>query len=103
MQIKKAYRKKALKCHPDKNPENPQAVSEFHKLTEALQILTHESARNAYDRVLRAKKKAVIRHNELDIKRKKLKEELELREKNAFQHNSTDELLKVYIHKIISM
>ena len=84
-----------MKYHPDKNPENPQAVLHFHKLTEALKILTDDAARNAYDRVLRAKKEAIIRHSELDRKRKKLKEDLEVRERNAFQHKSADDLLRV--------
>lgn len=45
LQVKKAYRKKALKCHPDKNPDNPKAAELFHQLTRALEILTDESAR----------------------------------------------------------
>lgn len=44
-QIKKAYRKKALYCHPDKNPNNPKANELFHKLSQALEILTDISAR----------------------------------------------------------
>lgn len=44
-QIKKAYRKKALHCHPDKNPNNPKANELFHKLSQALEILTDISAR----------------------------------------------------------
>jgi DnaJ family protein C protein 17 len=43
--VKKAYRKKALLCHPDKNPENPKAAELFHQLSKALEILTDESAR----------------------------------------------------------
>lgn len=82
-QIKKAYRKKALQCHPDKNPDNPDAAKLFHQLTKILEVLTDESARKAYDRVLRGKKEAALRHKELDGKRKKFKEDLEAREKHA--------------------
>ena len=38
-QIKKSYRKKALKCHPDKNPDNPDAAREFDRLKKILEIL----------------------------------------------------------------
>lgn len=82
-EIKKAYRKKALQCHPDKNPDNPDAAKLFHQLTKILEVLTDESARKAYDRVLRGKKEAALRHKELDGKRKKFKEDLEAREKHA--------------------
>lgn len=83
MQIRKAYRKKALECHPDKNPDNPKAAELFHELASALEILSDESARAAYDRVLNAKKAAALRHQELNSKRRKLIEDLERREKEA--------------------
>lgn len=59
-------------------------------------ILTDESARKAYDKVLNGKKAAALRNRELDSKRRKLKEDLEYREQQA-QHSkkSDDELLKV--------
>jgi len=82
-EIVKSYRKKALKCHPDKNPDNPKAAEEFHTLSKALEILTDEEAKEAYEKILNAKKKAQIRHRELDSKRKKLKEDLEARERAA--------------------
>lgn len=82
-QIKKAYRKKALQCHPDKNPDDPKAAETFHELSRALEILTDTSARAAYDKVLRAKAAAKLRHQELDSKRQKLKEDLERREREA--------------------
>ena len=83
-EIKTAYRKKALKCHPDKNPDNPEAAKLFHQLSEALKVLTDDLAKAAYDRVLRAKKETELRNRKLDSKRLKLKEELEAREK-AYQ------------------
>ena len=43
------YRKKALDCHPDKNPNNPKANELFHQITEAYNVLTNIEARNAYD------------------------------------------------------
>lgn len=82
-EIKKAYRKKALKCHPDKNPDNPKAAELFHELSEALEILTGEKAKEAYDRSLKAKEQAKERLRELDSKRRKLKEDLERREQAA--------------------
>lgn len=82
-EIKKAYRKKALKCHPDKNPDNPKAAELFHELSEALEILLDEKAREAYDRTLKAKEQAKERLKELDSKRRKLKEDLERREHAA--------------------
>uniref|UniRef100_A0A6B2EBU6 DnaJ homolog subfamily C member 17 n=1 Tax=Phlebotomus kandelakii TaxID=1109342 RepID=A0A6B2EBU6_9DIPT len=83
IEIRKAYRKKALDCHPDKNPDNPKAAELFHELAKALEILSDASARAAYDRVLNARKAAELRNRQLDSKRKKLKADLEEREKAA--------------------
>ena len=55
--IKKAYRKKALTCHPDKNPDNPEAADLFYQLSEALAVLTDEKAKAAYDKLLKARKR----------------------------------------------
>lgn len=88
-QIKKAYRKKALQCHPDKNPDDPKAAETFHELSRALEILTDPSARAAYDRVLRAKAAAKLRHQELDSKRQKFKEDLDRREREAASGGGT--------------
>jgi len=44
-QIKTAYRKKALQCHPDKNPDNPKAAQLFLQLSKILTILTDTAAR----------------------------------------------------------
>jgi len=81
--IKKAYRKKALTCHPDKNPDNKDAVRLFHELSDALEVLIDETTRRAYDNVLKARKAAELRSRQLDGKRRKLKDELEEREKAA--------------------
>lgn len=82
-EIRKAYRKKALQCHPDKNPDNPKAAELFQELSKALEILIDGSARAAYDKLLNAKKAAQLRTKQLDSKRQKLKNDLEEREKRA--------------------
>ncbi|RXN35029.1 dnaJ -like protein [Labeo rohita] len=71
--IKKAYRQKALSCHPDKNPDNPKAAELFHQLSQALEVLTDAAAKAAYDKVRAAKKQAEERNRKLDDKRKKIK------------------------------
>ncbi|XP_020864889.1 dnaJ homolog subfamily C member 17 [Phascolarctos cinereus] len=82
-EVKKAYRQKALTCHPDKNPDNPQAAELFHQLSQALEVLTDTAARAAYDKVRKAKKQAAERTQKLDERRKKVKLDLEARERQA--------------------
>lgn len=49
-EIKKAYRKLAMKYHPDQNKDNPDAEAKFKEINEAYDILKDEQKRSAYDR-----------------------------------------------------
>eukprot|EP00112_Aurelia_sp_Birch-Aquarium-sp1_P000613 Seg1058.4 transcript_id=Seg1058.4/GoldUCD/mRNA.D3Y31 product="DnaJ subfamily C member 17" protein_id=Seg1058.4/GoldUCD/D3Y31 len=93
-EITKAFRKKALIVHPDKNPDNPKAAELFHELSEALKILTDPKAKAAFDAVLKAKELAKLRTQALDAKRKKLKQDLEAREAFAQREKEDDNKAK---------
>jgi len=50
-QLKSAFRKKAMECHPDRHPDDPEAENRFKELNEAYGILSDEQKRAAYDRM----------------------------------------------------
>lgn len=47
--VKKAYRRIAMKNHPDRNPDNPDAEKRFKEATEAYEVLADSEKRQAYD------------------------------------------------------
>lgn len=49
--IKKAYRKLAIRYHPDRNPGDKQAEQNFKEATEAYEVLSHAEKRQQYDQL----------------------------------------------------
>ena len=49
-ELKKSYRKLAMKYHPDRNPDNKEAEKKFKEINEAYDVLRDEQKRAAYDR-----------------------------------------------------
>ncbi|CAI2041093.1 hypothetical protein SEUBUCD646_0I01770 [Saccharomyces eubayanus] len=50
IEIKKAYRKKSIQEHPDKNPNDPKATERFQAISEAYQVLGDNELRVKYDK-----------------------------------------------------
>lgn len=49
-EIKRAYRRMAMKYHPDRNPDDPQAEANFKACAEAYEVLSDPEKRARYDR-----------------------------------------------------
>jgi molecular chaperone DnaJ len=48
-EIKKSFKKLAMKYHPDRNPDNPKAEENFKEAKEAYEVLSDSQKRSAYD------------------------------------------------------
>ncbi|KAJ1922890.1 DnaJ (Hsp40), sub C, member 17 [Tieghemiomyces parasiticus] len=91
-EITKAYRLRALKCHPDKNPDNPHAARQFHELSVAYDTLNDATKRVTYDGRVRAQQERRRKQAEMDTHRRRMKEDLERAERQAHQdrYNPSD-------------
>ena len=66
-QIKSAYRKLALKYHPDRNPGDGEAEEKFKQINEAYAVLSDENKRARYDRFGTADEGAQFQGDIFDI------------------------------------
>ncbi|KAH9289876.1 hypothetical protein KI387_033993, partial [Taxus chinensis] len=94
-EIRKAHRARALTSHPDKRPDDPNAVALFPKIQTAYDLLTDENARKAFDDFLRLRDERLQRQehkaSEISAKRRKMMDDLTRREKEfEFQKQQED-------------
>jgi DnaJ family protein C protein 17 len=82
-QLRRAYRQTALKYHPDKVGADPEKLEKFHLLQIAYDVLSDSTARQIYDNAQRARKEKEIREEQLDGRRRQLKEDLLRREREG--------------------
>ncbi|KAJ2157668.1 hypothetical protein GGF46_004338 [Coemansia sp. RSA 552] len=82
-EVTRAYRLKALKHHPDKNRDNPNAAQLFHDIKRAYDLLLDPQQRTQYDEQRRAQLAKRQRQTALSSQRKRMKSELEREEQQA--------------------
>ena len=82
-EIRRAYRKTSLQYHPDKVEPTPANLDKFHQLQLALALLTDPAEKAKYDQTRAAGLRRKAETEALDARRRKLKEDLETREKEA--------------------
>ncbi|EGF80525.1 hypothetical protein BATDEDRAFT_88729 [Batrachochytrium dendrobatidis JAM81] len=89
-EIKRAYRRKALLCHPDKaGPDDAKAAELFHRLTKADDVLSNPESRARYDDLHKSRRLQQARFKEMDTVRQKAKQDLNEREMQAAKRQKT--------------
>lgn len=82
-EIRRAYRKTALKYHPDKVGNDTAALEKFHLLQIAYDVLSDDGVRQLYNNARRAREEKKERDQAYEGRRKNLKDELERREREG--------------------
>ena len=82
-EISRAYRRSALKSHPDQNPDDANAAERFHILQIAYDVLSDPAAKEAYDAARAARRRRERQTEMLQGKRRAMMEDLERREGGA--------------------
>lgn len=88
-EIASAYRKTALKWHPDRNRDNPLAAEKFSQVFLAYETLSSPSKRKTYDDAIRAFRKRRERLDRMDSARRHFRDVLEKSEKASNSGNVT--------------
>lgn len=86
--IRRAYRRKALALHPDKNPDDRDAAVKFNKLALVFEFLNDEIKRRDYDETIFSKERHRARMTVMDADRRRLAQELRRREELATKDKS---------------
>lgn len=89
--IRRAYRRTALKYHPDKNADKPDIVEKFHLLQIANDVLSSSEYKAIYDNARRAKQEKEERHQAFEGRRRQMKEDLENRENASLKRKHQEE------------
>ncbi|KAL2610206.1 hypothetical protein R1flu_028779 [Riccia fluitans] len=90
LEVRKAYRLRALLCHPDKRRKDAAAAAlEFDALQKAYEVLGDEKARKAYDDLWKLRKDRIEKEKQLSHKRQKMMQDLRDRER-AFDMESRE-------------
>lgn len=84
-EIKKIYKKLAFKHHPDRNPNDPTAKDRFQKINQAYNILLDDTLRAQIDIKIKAQQHQNERLQKMSAEKRKLREELEAREREALR------------------
>lgn len=90
-ELRSAWRKTALKYHPDKVGANQEALDKFHLLQIAYDVLSDATTKELYDNARRAREEKALRQEAFGARRKTMIDELERRESGALKRKR-DEL-----------